>query len=491
MNALGGNSKTVMIAAISPADINYDETLSTLRYADRAKQIKTKAFVNEDPTEKLIHELQDENAKLKAMLKSGGVGAVPGGDDDYKAQLLENERQMEEMKKSFEEKLAQAQKVGGGQVAESKAETDRRKEKYPHLYNLNNDAMLNGMVVHIIRPGGKFKIGNQRGDKNDIILRGPSIRDVHAHISCDNNMTNVSLDKANDKAKILVNGQPVTSTIQLHHNDRVCFGSTQLFMFANPYEASKLTKPPPVITWDMAQEEIAKNSGFDMTRNAKSSDTDVELQHKLVEVMPAIEQANAISEALDKMVKFEMVLVRPEALGMPSTDPTEIYVRWRNFVNNLQFDWPMEKFMSRFYRMQELYEDFEDDGVINKTAKDADPFVEPLDSPVRIGVGNVYLKSVMFRVTMKSSIHVIDIRLNEVGLVNVELVPCDESGKEIPESLQGWMDHPESMLGKEIKFALKIIKVGFLPQRYYNIQVSQHFLKVIDLLVYNDISLCF
>nr|KAG5700039.1 hypothetical protein BaRGS_028276 [Batillaria attramentaria] len=53
-NALGGNSKTIMIAALSPADINYEETLSTLRYADRAKQIKTKASVNEDPTDKLI-----------------------------------------------------------------------------------------------------------------------------------------------------------------------------------------------------------------------------------------------------------------------------------------------------------------------------------------------------------------------------------------------------------------------------------------------------
>ncbi|OON14670.1 kinesin motor domain protein [Opisthorchis viverrini] len=57
-NALGGNSKTIMIAAISPADINYQESLSTLRYADRAKRIKNKAIVNEDPMEKLIRELK-------------------------------------------------------------------------------------------------------------------------------------------------------------------------------------------------------------------------------------------------------------------------------------------------------------------------------------------------------------------------------------------------------------------------------------------------
>lgn len=69
------------MAAISPADINYDESLSTLRYADRAKQIKCKALVNEDPTEKLIKSLQEENAKLKELLKTGGKldAAATGG----------------------------------------------------------------------------------------------------------------------------------------------------------------------------------------------------------------------------------------------------------------------------------------------------------------------------------------------------------------------------------------------------------------------------
>lgn len=52
------HSKTIMIAALSPADINYDETLSTLRYADRAKKIKNKAVVNENPLDKLIRELK-------------------------------------------------------------------------------------------------------------------------------------------------------------------------------------------------------------------------------------------------------------------------------------------------------------------------------------------------------------------------------------------------------------------------------------------------
>jgi kinesin family protein 1 len=73
MNALGGNSKTIMIAALSPADINFDETLGTLRYADRAKQIKNKATINENPIDKLIRELREENERLKQGLSGAPV----------------------------------------------------------------------------------------------------------------------------------------------------------------------------------------------------------------------------------------------------------------------------------------------------------------------------------------------------------------------------------------------------------------------------------
>ncbi|KAI8089150.1 uncharacterized protein BX664DRAFT_332300 [Halteromyces radiatus] len=65
-DSLGGNSKTAMIAAISPAD--YDETLSTLRYADQAKKIKNKAVINEDPNAKMIRELKEELELLRNRL---------------------------------------------------------------------------------------------------------------------------------------------------------------------------------------------------------------------------------------------------------------------------------------------------------------------------------------------------------------------------------------------------------------------------------------
>lgn len=73
-DSLGGNAKTVMIANMGPADYNYDESISTLRYASRAKNIKNKPKINEDPKDALIRQYQEEIAKLKAaILAQGGT----------------------------------------------------------------------------------------------------------------------------------------------------------------------------------------------------------------------------------------------------------------------------------------------------------------------------------------------------------------------------------------------------------------------------------
>ncbi|XP_058493682.1 kinesin-like protein KIF1A isoform X9 [Solea solea] len=73
---LGGNSRTAMVAALSPADVNYDETLSTLRYADRAKQIRCNAVINEDPNNRLVRELKEEVARLKDLIFAQGLGDI-------------------------------------------------------------------------------------------------------------------------------------------------------------------------------------------------------------------------------------------------------------------------------------------------------------------------------------------------------------------------------------------------------------------------------
>ncbi|XP_061211391.1 kinesin-like protein KIF1C [Neopsephotus bourkii] len=83
---LGGNSRTAMIAALSPADINYEETLSTLRYADRTRHIRCHAVVNEDPNARLIRELRREVARLRELLRAQGPPPRAGPDHEAPAE---------------------------------------------------------------------------------------------------------------------------------------------------------------------------------------------------------------------------------------------------------------------------------------------------------------------------------------------------------------------------------------------------------------------
>lgn len=98
-----------MICALSPASINYEETLSTLRYADRAKKIQNKAQVNESPQERLIRELREENEKLKQiLLKAASGGPINirdlglGDINELIETLEENTKAVEDMEKPWE-----------------------------------------------------------------------------------------------------------------------------------------------------------------------------------------------------------------------------------------------------------------------------------------------------------------------------------------------------------------------------------------------------
>ncbi|KAL7552959.1 hypothetical protein ACHAWF_018456 [Thalassiosira exigua] len=84
-DSLGGNTKTVMCANAGPADYNYDESLSTLRYANRAKNIKNRPVINEDPKDAMLREYQEEIARLKECLSqmpSSSSAAVAVTDTD-------------------------------------------------------------------------------------------------------------------------------------------------------------------------------------------------------------------------------------------------------------------------------------------------------------------------------------------------------------------------------------------------------------------------
>ena len=118
-----------MVATVSPASDNYEESLSTLRYADRAKRIVNHAVINEDPNAKVIRELREEVEKLRQML--AGQGLEVGGASmssltnakeiaELQEKLRINEAFLKEMGKSWEQKLAETErihKVGGAETS--------------------------------------------------------------------------------------------------------------------------------------------------------------------------------------------------------------------------------------------------------------------------------------------------------------------------------------------------------------------------------------
>ena len=136
-----------MICAISPAFLNYEETLSTLRYADNAKKIQNKAVINESVQDKMIRELKEENKKLKELLIKLSKGAAGGGNinlaelglsniGELIEDMNENEKIMEDLQKPWEEKLAEAKEKKASvqqndQLDEISQEETKLTEKLP------------------------------------------------------------------------------------------------------------------------------------------------------------------------------------------------------------------------------------------------------------------------------------------------------------------------------------------------------------------------
>lgn len=114
-DSLGGNARTVMVANIGPASYNFEETITTLRYANRAKNIKNKPKINEDPKDALLREFQEEIGRLKRELeKRGGGGA---GSKKVKRRRQKENGETEEIEEESEE--------GSEQSAEDKIKLEQ------------------------------------------------------------------------------------------------------------------------------------------------------------------------------------------------------------------------------------------------------------------------------------------------------------------------------------------------------------------------------
>uniref|UniRef100_A0A673MQK2 Kinesin-like protein n=1 Tax=Sinocyclocheilus rhinocerous TaxID=307959 RepID=A0A673MQK2_9TELE len=169
-DSLGGNSKTMMCANIGPADYNYDETISTLRYANRAKNIKNKARINEDPKDALLRQFQKEIEELKKKLEEGEEisGSDGSGSDDMDEgedggekrrkrrgrkkvspdKMVEMQAKIEEERKALEAKLDMEEEERNKARAElEKREKDLLKAQQEHHLLLEKLSTLEKRVI--------------------------------------------------------------------------------------------------------------------------------------------------------------------------------------------------------------------------------------------------------------------------------------------------------------------------------------------------------
>ena len=258
-NALGGNSKTVMICALSPASINYEETLSTLRYADRAKKIQNKAVINESEHDKVVRLLKEENNDLKKKIeelskKLLGGGVVEEVDKEafreLKAQYDETQKICESMSKTFSERLEEAKKQDK-ELGIEKVDISK-----PHLVVLNEDPQLshklkyplNDLPIYVGR-----KLGNPAPK---ITLSGIGIKQNHAIFTKGEKEGDIIL-KPNDKEAIkyiFINGKRIKSQDGqiLKNKDRIIFGNNTIMLFLEKSDGKELYE----IDWEMAQTEL-------------------------------------------------------------------------------------------------------------------------------------------------------------------------------------------------------------------------------------------
>ncbi|XP_013407574.1 kinesin-like protein KIF28P [Lingula anatina] len=484
-NALDGNSKTIMIAALSPADINYEETLSTLRFADRAKAIKTTATVNESPTDRLIRELREENERLKKLMESGGIMPAMEGDggtsdeekEEMQRQMKElmerNQAEVAAMQASWEEKLQKEREQNEKALAEQKQKEEEKKVT-PYFWNLNEDPSLSGMLIHFCKPG-QSRIGTKNAKPPpEIQLSGLNIQMEHATVTNKDNKVSI---KPTFQSAVIINGKEISKEELLHHNDRILFGSTNLFVFHHPVDYAQQLKQGKKVeapTFEKAQEEISETAlqkvGFSKVGQSGSKE-DLVLQDDLVRTMPMVNQCNAMSECLNKKRFFEIALVSPQARGLKE-GRTEVMVKMKNLENGNEWMWPYDKFLNRKYKMEEMYNDFINDEKDWDEPPEKDPFEESADSAVLIGSVQVFLQSLGYLIDTDEHLSITDFRGIEHGRMQVQALPCDAKWKPIEDD---FVEDPYELVGKQLNFKMKIGKVGGIPSKYEKVYVSYKF----------------
>ncbi|XP_071755983.1 kinesin-like protein KIF16B isoform X2 [Centroberyx gerrardi] len=305
-DSLGGNSKTIMIATISPADVNYGETLSTLRYANRAKNIINKPTINEDGNVRLIRELRAEIARLKALLVQGNQIALLDSPTalSMEEKLHQNEARVLELTKEWTNKWNETQNIlkeetlalrkeGIGVVLDS---------ELPHLIGIDDDLLSTGIILYHLKEGRTYVGRDDASTEQDIILHGLDLESEHCLF--ENQSGTVTLVPLGG-AQCSVNGVQVTEPSQLNQGAVILLGRTNMFRFNHPKEAAKLRekrKSGLLSTFSLSMTDLSKscenlstvmlyNPGLEFERQQREELEKLEHKRRLIKDMEAKQQS--------------------------------------------------------------------------------------------------------------------------------------------------------------------------------------------------------
>jgi len=326
-DSLGGNSKTGMLATLSPSMENYAETLSTLRYAHQARSIVNEAKVNEDPNIALIRQLRSEIDAYRAQYGEAKGFVAMAEAEALREKLAASEQLMAEINRSWEEKLRQSERIrleNQAMLETRGPERDLLKvdNRQPNLVNLNEDPQLSEMLIYIIKEG-ITTIG--KDPDNDIELRGVFVRGTHAAIHCSDEHE-VMLTCVED-ALVYINGeaQPNNSTSKLKHGDRVVFGNHHFFRLNIPSNVPRAKEEfgGPIKDYAFAREELERIQ-------AEKIEAQLQAEHekktnKILEELDR-EKAEAQSRLLEQQRLYEERLksIELEAVRSASQQQSQI-----------------------------------------------------------------------------------------------------------------------------------------------------------------------
>lgn len=237
-DSLGGNSKTIMIAAISPADCNYGETLSTLRYANRAKNIINKPTINEDPNVKLIRELREEIEMLRAQIahNTDPIESEPG----MLATLQRKEAQEKVLTEKWTEKWRETQQI----LHEQKALGLRKSglgvvldSDMPHLVGIDDNLLSTGVTLYHLKEGETVIGSEEYTPMPDIVLSGAGVLPLHCRVVLQQGVATLHPAQG---SQCWLNTVLIDKPAKLSQGCILLLGRTNMFRYNDPAEAAKL-----------------------------------------------------------------------------------------------------------------------------------------------------------------------------------------------------------------------------------------------------------